>query len=166
MLSNTYGEEGVEGFPGTRPLLQRGGAGTEVSVRERGDLGLQPVDERDGVVVPPPRCLPVVAAAAAEHAAQQSPQPSARCLAASPPLQPATAPAEELDVADATADTPGRRRVGKLEGCGAGGGGRRCRRHRAASSLLASAPPLRLWSSAVWHARRRVLWAIGSCGRG
>lgn len=50
--------------------------------------------------------------------------------------------------------TPGRRRVGKVEGRGAGGGGRRCRRHRGAwSLLLASAPPLRVWSGAVRHAR-------------
>lgn len=35
----THGQEGIEGLPGARALLQLGGAGAEVGVGERGDLG-------------------------------------------------------------------------------------------------------------------------------
>jgi hypothetical protein len=33
--SKCFGEDGVEGFPGARALLQRGGAGAEFGVGER-----------------------------------------------------------------------------------------------------------------------------------
>ena len=118
----TYGEEGVKGDSGARPLLERGSARSQVGVGKRGDLGLHGVDARHGVGVLLPRRLPVVAATAAEYAAQKTPH--ARHVGASIPAplhtpappagvepdpKPAAAPSERRGEAG------GRRRVGKAQ---------------------------------------------------
>lgn len=144
----THEQEGIEGLPGARALLQLGGAGAEVGVGERGDLGLHGVDARHGVGVPLPRGVPVVAAGPAEHAAQQAPQPGARgdAVPTTPPPRGPEAPSPVLGAAaaGATERTRGRERrrrrrrgggrgrrwVGEAQGSGAGRGGGRRHGHR------------------------------------